>query len=182
MAIEHTANRDCKTKGGIVGFTLNRGYLYSWPSQPEQSAIARKCEELAGITENDRYKQIIFKIEFEFNVFIFERLPMLYLFIRDRKNLDETSKQRHEFNVVNVVETIKRQCMIPLSILKTTWSTFPMELSKKTQHQVICYRLIKLEQLIITGFYRRICYLMTLICSVLSKRTVSKHLYRQNKR
>lgn len=57
MTIEQTANRDCKTKGGIVGFTLNRSYLHRWLlSQPERSAIARKCEELAGIDDDGRYK------------------------------------------------------------------------------------------------------------------------------
>ena len=49
MTIEQTANRDSKVKGGVVGFTLNAGYMHRWLlSQPERSAIARKCQELAG--------------------------------------------------------------------------------------------------------------------------------------
>lgn len=80
MTIEQTANRDAKIKGGLVGFTLNRGYIHRWLlSQPERSAISRKCEELAGTINQNR----------------------------KRKNLDCSSRKRHEQNVQNVICTLE---------------------------------------------------------------------------
>ena len=53
QAIEQTANRDSKTKGGLIGFTLNKGAVDRWMlSQSERSAITRQCQRMAG-TEND---------------------------------------------------------------------------------------------------------------------------------
>lgn len=55
QAIEQTCNRDSKTKGGITGFTLNRGAVQRWIlAQPERSAITRQCELMAGIQGDDR--------------------------------------------------------------------------------------------------------------------------------
>ena len=49
MTIEQTCNRDTKTKGGMVGFTLNKGASQRWIlSHPERAAITRSCFEYAG--------------------------------------------------------------------------------------------------------------------------------------
>lgn len=55
MTIEQTANRDAKTKGGLVGNTLNRGYVHRWLlSLHHRSSITRECEELAGVSKYER--------------------------------------------------------------------------------------------------------------------------------
>jgi hypothetical protein len=55
QAIEQTANRDSKTKGGLVGFTLNRGAVNRWIlSQSERSAITRQCQKMAGVVDDER--------------------------------------------------------------------------------------------------------------------------------
>jgi hypothetical protein len=55
QAIEQTANRDSKTKGGLVGFTLNRGAVTRWIlSQSERSAITWQCQKMAGIVDDER--------------------------------------------------------------------------------------------------------------------------------
>eukprot|EP00057_Strongylocentrotus_purpuratus_P021683 XP_011676157.1 PREDICTED: uncharacterized protein LOC105444073 [Strongylocentrotus purpuratus] len=49
QTIEQTCNRDTKTKGGMIGFTRNKGAVARWLlSQHERSAISKQCEEMAG--------------------------------------------------------------------------------------------------------------------------------------
>ena len=55
QAIEQTANRDSKTKGGMIGLTLNRGAVHRWfLSQSERSAIARQCFLMTSATNECR--------------------------------------------------------------------------------------------------------------------------------
>lgn len=55
QAIVQTANRDSKTKGGVIGFTLNKGAVHRWMlSQSERCAIARECQIMAGTLNDDR--------------------------------------------------------------------------------------------------------------------------------
>ncbi|KAL2102045.1 hypothetical protein ACEWY4_003806 [Coilia grayii] len=47
--IEQTANRDSKTKGGISGFSLNKGAVHRWTlTQHERAAITAECKNMAG--------------------------------------------------------------------------------------------------------------------------------------
>ncbi|XP_038063921.1 uncharacterized protein LOC119734467 [Patiria miniata] len=49
MTIEQTANRDSKTRGGMKGFTTNKGASNRWiRAHHERAAITRQCEEMAG--------------------------------------------------------------------------------------------------------------------------------------
>ena len=49
QTIEQTCNRDTKTKGGMIGFTTEKGVVSRWIlSQQERAAISKKCEEMAG--------------------------------------------------------------------------------------------------------------------------------------
>ena len=49
LTIEQTANRDSKTKGGMTGFTTNKGAVNRWSrAHHERAAITRRCEEMAG--------------------------------------------------------------------------------------------------------------------------------------
>ena len=44
QTIEQTFNKDSKIKGGLVGFTLNRGAVHRWIlGQSERCAITRRC-------------------------------------------------------------------------------------------------------------------------------------------
>ena len=50
QTIEQTVNRDSKTKGGLVGFSMNRASVHRWLlSQSERAAIAQRCELMSGI-------------------------------------------------------------------------------------------------------------------------------------
>lgn len=63
QTIEQTFNRESKTKGGVVGISLNRPALKRWIlSQPQRVAIAKKCKNMAGIEKPTRYKKYIFKL------------------------------------------------------------------------------------------------------------------------
>ena len=43
QAIEQTANRDSKTKGGLIGFSMNRSSVHRWLlSQSESASITKK--------------------------------------------------------------------------------------------------------------------------------------------
>ena len=56
QTIEQTANRDSKTKGGLVGFSMNRASVHRWLlSQSERAAISRKCKDMAGMNYKPRY-------------------------------------------------------------------------------------------------------------------------------
>ena len=49
MTIEQTANRDSKTRGGMKGFTSNKGASSRWiKAHHERASITRQCEEMAG--------------------------------------------------------------------------------------------------------------------------------------
>ena len=49
MTIEQTCNKDTKTKGGVVGFSLNQGASQRWVlTHPERAAITRACSTYAG--------------------------------------------------------------------------------------------------------------------------------------
>ena len=50
QTIEQTANRDSKTKGGLIGFSMNPSTVYRWLlSQSERAAITTKCYHIAGM-------------------------------------------------------------------------------------------------------------------------------------
>jgi len=58
MTIEQTCNRDTKTKGGMVGFTLNNGASKRWiMSHPERAAITRCCFEYVGRDAQERTRK-----------------------------------------------------------------------------------------------------------------------------
>ena len=60
QTIEQTMNKDSKTKGGIVGFTVNKGAVHRWIlGQNERCAISRNCQQMANITEVERYNLIV---------------------------------------------------------------------------------------------------------------------------
>ena len=54
QTIEQTINRDTKSKGGIVGFSLNKGAVQRWLlTSHERAAITQACREMAGLHAND---------------------------------------------------------------------------------------------------------------------------------
>ena len=54
QVIEQTFNRESKTKGGLVGFTQNKGALSRWIlSHPSRTAITNTCFSQAGKTDTD---------------------------------------------------------------------------------------------------------------------------------
>ena len=58
QTIEQTVNRDAKTKGGLIGFTLNRAAVHRWLLlQSERAAITSQCKSLAGMECQPRYGQ-----------------------------------------------------------------------------------------------------------------------------
>jgi hypothetical protein len=60
QTIEQTLNKDSKMKGGLVGFTLNRGAVHRWIlGQAERSAISRMCQDMANISEVTRYSILL---------------------------------------------------------------------------------------------------------------------------
>ena len=55
MVIEQTVNRDSKAKGGMKGFTKNKGTVNRWLLSHHQcAAIARECRKMAGVNESER--------------------------------------------------------------------------------------------------------------------------------
>lgn len=49
QVIEQTANRDSKTKGGLTGFSLNKGAVHRWTlTHHERAAITMECRGMAG--------------------------------------------------------------------------------------------------------------------------------------
>ncbi|XP_070548281.1 uncharacterized protein [Ptychodera flava] len=60
QVIEQTFNRESKTKGGLVGFTQNKGALNRWIlSHPARSAITTGCFTQAGKTDKQsEYKDL----------------------------------------------------------------------------------------------------------------------------
>lgn len=49
-------NRDSKTKGGLIGFSLNRAAIHRWLlAQSERAAIANQCKDLAGASCKPRF-------------------------------------------------------------------------------------------------------------------------------
>ncbi|XP_041466296.1 uncharacterized protein LOC121416845 [Lytechinus variegatus] len=58
QTIEQTCNRDTKTKGGMIGFTRNKGAVARWIlSQQERSAISKQCEKMAGKDDTSAVKK-----------------------------------------------------------------------------------------------------------------------------
>lgn len=55
QVMEQTYNRDSKVKGGIVGFTLNRGAVHRWiMAQADRGAITRQCLMMTNSSSNQR--------------------------------------------------------------------------------------------------------------------------------
>ena len=49
--IEQTINRDTKSQGGIIGFSLNKGAVQRWLlTSHERAAITQACREMAGMS------------------------------------------------------------------------------------------------------------------------------------
>lgn len=58
QAIEQTINRESKTKGGLTGFTLNRGAVNRWIlAQPQRAAITSQCEIMSGALSEERSRK-----------------------------------------------------------------------------------------------------------------------------
>ena len=56
QTIEQTINRDSKTKGGLIGFSMNRSTVHRWLlSQAERASITSKCKDMAGNSCTPRY-------------------------------------------------------------------------------------------------------------------------------
>lgn len=54
QTIEQTINRDTKSKGGIIGFSLNKGAVQRWLlTSHERAAVTQICREMAGFLVND---------------------------------------------------------------------------------------------------------------------------------
>ncbi|XP_077972179.1 uncharacterized protein LOC120332986 [Styela clava] len=80
MAIEQTCNRDTKTKGGMVGFTLNKGASQRWIlSHPERAQITKACFGYAGRDSQGR----------------------------DRKDLDKPHSVREESAICRIIECME---------------------------------------------------------------------------
>ncbi|KAJ8034972.1 hypothetical protein HOLleu_22028 [Holothuria leucospilota] len=59
QTIEQTCNRDTKAKGGLTGFTLNRGAVHRWIlSSHERAAITKECHVMAGKFAQSRKKDL----------------------------------------------------------------------------------------------------------------------------
>ena len=55
QTIEQMVNKNSKTKGGIVGFSLNKGAVHRWiMGQAERSTILGMCQEMANMSELTR--------------------------------------------------------------------------------------------------------------------------------
>ena len=53
QVMEQTYNRDSKVRGGLVGFTLNRGAVHRWiMSQADRGAITRQWQIIHHILGN----------------------------------------------------------------------------------------------------------------------------------
>lgn len=56
QTIEQTVNRDSKTKGGLVGFSMNRTSVHRWLlSQAERAAVTQRCKSMSGMNNKSRY-------------------------------------------------------------------------------------------------------------------------------
>ena len=54
QTIEHTVSRDTKTRGGIIGFSVNKGAVQRWLlTSYERAAITQACREMAGLQQID---------------------------------------------------------------------------------------------------------------------------------
>ena len=54
QTIEQTLNRDTKTKGGLVGFSINKAAVERWMlNAHERAAMSQKCRELAGLNDGN---------------------------------------------------------------------------------------------------------------------------------
>ena len=54
QTIEKTINRDTKTKGGIVGFSLNRGAVQRWMlTAHERAAVTQNLKKMMGIKQSE---------------------------------------------------------------------------------------------------------------------------------
>lgn len=55
QTIEQTINRNSKTKGGVVGFSMNPTSVHRWLlSQSERAAITERCKSMAGVDREQR--------------------------------------------------------------------------------------------------------------------------------
>ena len=56
QTIEQTFNKDSKIKGGLIGFTLNRGAVPRWIlGQSEQCVITQSCQDMADMQDEHRH-------------------------------------------------------------------------------------------------------------------------------
>lgn len=79
QVIEQTANRDSKTKGGLTGFSLNKGAVHRWTlTQHERAAITMEVKDMAGQNTSTR----------------------------QRTELDEKRKEQDEKDVQSILSTI----------------------------------------------------------------------------
>ncbi len=79
QVIEQTANRDSKTKGGLTGFSLNKGAIHRWTlTQHERAAITMEVKDMAGQNTSTR----------------------------QRTELDEKRKEQDEKDVQSILSTI----------------------------------------------------------------------------
>lgn len=79
QTIEQTVNKDSKTRGGLKGFTVNKGAVNRWTAgHHERAAIMRQVQEMAGKGQRSFF----------------------------RKDLTESRKRRDESDVESIIDTI----------------------------------------------------------------------------
>ena len=79
QTIEQTVNKDSKTRGGLKGFTVNKGAVNRWTAgHHERAAIMRQVEEMAGKDQRSCF----------------------------RKDLTESRMKRDEADVESIIDTI----------------------------------------------------------------------------
>ena len=84
QTIEQTLNRDTKTKGGIVGFSIYKSAVQRWIlNAHERAAISGLCRKLAGLTNDSQFLS---------------------------KELGAVRKKRDESDVTKLQNTVKSWC------------------------------------------------------------------------
>ena len=61
VACNQTINWDSKTKGGLIGFPMNRASVHRWLlSQSERAAMAQRCKLMSGINCKSQYASYLY--------------------------------------------------------------------------------------------------------------------------
>ncbi|CAB4001142.1 Hypothetical predicted protein [Paramuricea clavata] len=93
QTIEQTINCDSKTKGGLIGFSLNHAAIHRWLlAQSERAAITNKCKDMASADAINQGYHFI---------------PLCQCILPiSRKDLDRTKCTCYEKSVNDVMSTV----------------------------------------------------------------------------